>query len=52
MPSNEYTKICQAHRATILKYTCQKPVPLGALANDLGIAVKVAALESWSLWPH
>ena len=45
MPSNEYANICQAHRAIILKYTCQKPVPLGALANDLGITVKVAALD-------
>ena len=45
MPSNEYARISEEHRTSIAKYTCQRPVPLGAMANDLGVAVKVAALE-------
>ena len=45
MPSSEYAKISEEHKSKILRYTSQKPVPLGAMANDLGIAVRVASLE-------
>ena len=45
MPSGELHRIDEEHRQIVLNHTCKKPVPLGAIAKDLGISVKVSALE-------
>lgn len=45
MPSDELNKVNEEHRQIIQLHTSKKPVPLGAIAKDLGISVKISALE-------
>ncbi|MCY4549265.1 MAG: ImmA/IrrE family metallo-endopeptidase [Defluviicoccus sp.] len=45
MPSKEFYKISDEHKQIIEDHTGNKPVPLGAIAHDLGITVKLSALE-------
>lgn len=44
MPSPEFHRIAAEHRSIVQRYMQEKPVPLGKLAKDLGINVKVSAL--------
>ena len=45
MPSREYRRIRPEHQKIVKRHLAVKPVPLGALARDLGIEVKLSALE-------
>ena len=45
MPSDELNRVNEEHRQIIQLHTSKKPVPLGAIAKDLGISVKISALE-------
>lgn len=45
MPSLEFQKITGQHRSIVLKYLSEKPVRLGMLAEELGIDVKLSALD-------
>ena len=45
MMSSEFSRVDDEHKQIIQSHTCKKPVPLGAIARDLGISVKVSALE-------
>ncbi len=48
MPSREYHRIRPEHLEIVKRHLAVKPVPLGALARDLGIEVKLSALEPGS----
>ena len=46
MPSsNSFHRIDDEHKQIVEKYISVRPVPLGAIARDLGLNVKVSALE-------
>lgn len=45
MRISELSRVDEEHREIISVHTSRKPVPLGAMAKDLGITVKVSALE-------
>ena len=45
MIDNILDRLTSQHRETIKKYTNDYPVKLGALANNLGVQVKVKALD-------
>ena len=45
MPSREFYRMSEENREIVLNHTSKKPVPLGAIAQELGIDVKLSALE-------
>ena len=45
MPSREYYRISEEHKKVLQNYVYRKPVPLGAIAKDLGIDVKLSSLD-------
>ncbi len=46
MPSsNSFHRIDDEHKQIVEKYISVRPVPLGAIARDLGLNVKISALE-------
>ena len=45
MPSKEFDRIDLDHREIVESHLAEKPVRLGCLAKELGISVKLSALE-------
>lgn len=45
MPSREFHRIPASKREIVERHLASKPVPLGTMARDLGIEVKVSSLQ-------